>query len=305
MSGEASQKQLSRAGAFRLAAIGAAGAAGVLLSDAPVADATTNDNSFVATNNGTTDVGFGFITQFGSGGHGYATGVMADGTNYGVDASSSTGVGVRATSAGTGSSGAGLSAANTGNGDAVSAVAGFIDGFNDGRAVYAEHLRDGDAVYGIADGLGAGVHGVGNGGNGVYAEDKSSATTANGLLATSSAGTAVNAATNTGIAVAAEAGSAGGTALWVSGPAAYSNCGVATVGGSVATPKQSVLVKGVKLSANSLVVATLQANIAGGFVASAVPHPTAGTITITLNQAVSQHVKIGWIAIDLIPISPV
>jgi hypothetical protein len=162
----------------------------------------------------------------------------------------------------------------------------------------------GAGLLGENTGTGTGVHGTSNGGNGVYAEDKSSAATANGLLATSSAGTAVNASTNTGIAVSAEAGSAGGTALWVSGPAAYSNCGVATVGGSVATPRQSVLVKGVKLSANSLVVATLQASIAGVFVASAVPHPTAGTITITLNQAVSQHVKIGWIAIDLIPIGP-
>jgi hypothetical protein len=163
----------------------------------------------------------------------------------------------------------------------------------------------GAGLLGENTGTGTGVHGTSNGGDGIYAEDTSNATTANGLRATSGAGTAVNAATNTGIAVAAEAGSAGGTALWVSGPAAYSNCGIATVGGSVATPKQSVLVKGVKLSANSLVVATLQASISGVFVASAVPHVTAGTITISLNQAVSQHVKVGWIAIDLIPIGPV
>lgn len=294
MSGEATNERVSRARALRLAAVGAAGAAAVMLADTASADAAV-DTNYIAQNNGSSDLATGFISIKGSGGHGYTTGGQFLGTSEGVFASSDTGNGVIGTSGGDpGDLGAGIKAFNTGKGDGVWASAG-ADG---GRGVYGEHFADGD---GVSDGLGAGVHGVGNGGSAVRAEDASGADTASGVLATSSAGTGVSATTDTGTAVEARVTTSVGTALLVSGRAAYSNCGVATVLGSAGLPRQAVTVKNVALTANSMVVATLQANIAGVFVASPVPHVATGTVTINLNQPVSQHVKVGWVVCDLIP----
>ena len=170
-----------------------------------------------------------------------------------------------------------------------------------GAAVFAQAFGDGDAVYGYPRGSGAGVHGVGSGGAAVYAEDQSGAVTGTGMLATSDAGAAVRATTQTGTALAVQAFDSGSIALSVAGPAIYSNCGVATVLGTVASPKQAVTFNRAVISTHSVVLATLQANIAGVYVASAVPHPASGTITINLNQPVSQHVKVGWFVCDLFP----
>ena len=122
-----------------------------------------------------------------------------------------------------------------------------------------------------------------------------------GVLATSAAGTAVSAFTGVGTAVAAQVNEAGGTALRVSGRAVYSNCGAAVVKGSTGTPKNSVVATEAVPTTDSIVVATLQTSVVGVYVASAVPHATSSKITITLNQAVTQHVTIGWFVIDLIP----
>jgi hypothetical protein len=286
MSGEGSNERVSRARALRLVAFGAAGAAGMMLAEAPAADAAV-DSSYIAQNNGSSDLGTGYITITGSGGHGYSTGGQFAGSSVGVYGSSATANGVIGTSAGDpGELGAAIRAFNTGKGDGVWASASVAGG----RGVYGENFADGDGVYGVSDGAGAGVHGVGNGGPAVQAEDTSDAG-AYGVLATSIAGTAV----------AAEATNPAGTALLVRGRAVFSNCGIATVPGSVATPRQAVNVNNVALTTNSLVVATLQANIAGVFVASAVPHATTGTVTINLNQPVSQHIKVGWFVCDLLP----
>jgi hypothetical protein len=280
MSGEASEQRVSRAAVIRTAAIGAVGAAGVMLADEPAAEATTVDSDYIATNNGSSDLPTAYICTTGSGGHGYDTGGQFAGTSAGVYASSSSGNGLIGTSGGAaGDLGAAVRAFTTGNGDGVWASAGT----DSGVGVHGENFADGDGVYGVSDGVGAGVHGVGNGGSAVYAEDASEGNTGTGLLATSRSG----------------------TALRVSGRAAYSNCGVATIAGTVASPKQAVAFKGAQLTANSVVIATLQANIAGVFVASAVPHVAAGTVTINLNQAVTQHVKVGWFVCDLIPVPPV
>ena len=183
-------------------------------------------------------------------------------------------------------------------GDGITGVVG------NGSVTGVAGVSAGDGVVGTANGTGAGVHGVGHGGSAVRAEDKSSGITANGLLATSSAGTAVNASTNSGTAVTAEVQGPGGIALYVQGRAVYSNCGVATIAGAPGATKLSVTVKGAALSANSIVLATLQANVSGVFVASAVPHVGAKTITINLNKAVAQNVKVGWFVCDLIPTGP-
>ena len=58
MSGEGSNERVSRARALRLVAFGAAGAAGMMLAEAPAADAAV-DSSYIAQNNGSSDLGRG------------------------------------------------------------------------------------------------------------------------------------------------------------------------------------------------------------------------------------------------------
>ena len=72
-----------------------------------------------------------------------------------------------------------------------------------------------------------------------------------------------------------------GTALKVSGPSEFSRSGMV----SIASPAKSAVVSGVALTAQSLVLATLQNKLGGVMVASAVPKVPGSSFTVNLNKA--------------------
>lgn len=96
-----------------------------------------------------------------------------------------------------------------------------------------------------------------------------------------------------GVGVVAE-NTAGGTALRVSGAAVFSSSGMVTIsaGSSRAT------VTGVALTAASLVLATLQQDMAGVFVRSAVPDVAGNSFTVHLNRAISASAAVAWFVIN-------
>ena len=93
-----------------------------------------------------------------------------------------------------------------------------------------------------------------------------------------------------------------GTALFVDGRISHRWCGRASINGTIAVPKSAATVSNVALTANSLVLATIQSASPGVYVDSAVPHPTTGKITITLSAAVTKKVVVAWFVVDLMPI---
>ena len=90
---------------------------------------------------------------------------------------------------------------------------------------------------------------------------------------------------------------AGGIALEVSGLAAFSRTGQATV----ATGKQSVKVTGIPLTPQSIVFATLEAYRSGVWIAAAVLNRHTGTLTIHLNKKVSSPIGACWIVLERLP----
>jgi hypothetical protein len=87
-------------------------------------------------------------------------------------------------------------------------------------------------------------------------------------------------------------------ALKARGVVEFSRSGIATVAGTVAAPKASVVVTGVTLSANSFVLATLQQVSGSVAIKAAVPNITGSSFTIYLTQAVKTSIKIGWFIIN-------
>jgi hypothetical protein len=82
--------------------------------------------------------------------------------------------------------------------------------------------------------------------------------------------------------------------IQIDGVASFSRSGVVIVppGASSAT------VRGVDLTGNSFVVATLQDNIPGLFVRAAVPTPTARSIAVYLNRAAPQAARVAWFVLN-------
>ena len=79
----------------------------------------------------------------------------------------------------------------------------------------------------------------------------------------------------------------------------FSRSGIKAIAGTTLSPKSSVKVTGVALTASSLVLATIQTNNAPGvFIQSAVPNVANSWITITLNQAVTVSVKVAWFVVN-------
>jgi hypothetical protein len=87
---------------------------------------------------------------------------------------------------------------------------------------------------------------------------------------------------------------AGGTALKVSGTAAFSRSGVLTV----AAGKSSATVTGVALSAASLVLATLQQHTTGVYVTAAVPKVSGSSFTVYLSKAPTVSTKVAWFVVN-------
>ena len=136
---------------------------------------------------------------------------------------------------------------------------------------------------------GPGVHGVTGGTSGtfmvagVYGETN---------VATSAGVAGVN--SGAGMGVYANSGS--GDALHVVGKTAFSRSGVATVAGTSAAPKNSVVVSGVPLTPASFIIATSQTH--AGPVAAAVPNSGGTGFTIYLSKSVSVQVNVAWFVIN-------
>ena len=142
-----------------------------------------------------------------------------------------------------------------------------------------------DGVFG--QGAATGVHGFCQGANGA------------GVLGVASSGAGVKGTTSFAATagVAAE-NTGGGSALKVTGKAAFNRSGIATIAGTTGTPKNSVVVTvpGAALSAASMVLATIQGNPAGVYLQGVVKGTT--SFTIFLNKAVTTNVKVGWFIIN-------
>ena len=211
-------------------------------------------------------------------------GVLADPALAGTDGDVVLGVANQATSGPTGilssggtglygestaASGTGLVGRGSGTGSAGVIGVGLAQG------VYGYNLETtGIGVKGEVDGVGSGVYGLAN---------------ANGV------GVFGDAPVN-GIGVIAQGN--GGSALDVRGKAKFSRSGTATIVGTLALPKASIVVPGVALSTNSLILVTAQKNVAGVWVRAAVPNVAGSSITIYLNKAVTTSMPVAWMVIE-------
>ncbi len=199
-------------------------------------------------------------------GYGTNTGVDADGGQYGVHGRShGTGTGVRGQGGAIGVSGSGAAIGVSGTGS--------------------------DGVYG--EGTENGVHAQG-GTFGVFADGEDYGVYSRGP----NYGVFGQASSPTGIGVAAAAEAPSGTALSVEGKARFSRSGTAKVAGTAASPKSSVVVTGVALTAKSLVLMTPQKNVAGVWVRAAVPNPAKNQFTVFLNKGVSVGFPVAWMVIE-------
>ena len=193
----------------------------------------------------------------------------------------------------------------------VTQAAVYAENDGGGNGVYATTdsaiTDDVSAVHAVNQGTGVGVYAESDGGICIQATDRSVATSAYGVYAQSSGGTGVYGVSNDGVGVFADtfdgtaltARGQAGIALDVQGTARFSTSGLATVKGSVATPRSSVKVTGVALTANSLVLATIQSNNAPGVsIESAVPNVAGSSFTLNLSQPVTKGVKVAWFIVN-------
>ncbi|MFL5796886.1 MAG: hypothetical protein ACJ77A_02995 [Actinomycetota bacterium] len=151
----------------------------------------------------------------------------------------------------------------------------------------------------------------GTGGNGVYGEGTENGVQAKGgtfgvfaegddygvYARAPNHGVYGQATSSTGAGVEA-AGTNGATALRVTGKAQFSRSGLATVAGTNAAPKSSVVISKVSLSGKSLVLATPQKSVAGVFVQGAIPSVSARTVIIQLNKAVTVGYPVAWFIVE-------
>jgi hypothetical protein len=248
---------------------------------------TANAIYAVASNSGSTAAAVYAEAQ------GDGDGVMgvADGAGNGVLGSSMSGAGVRGVADGAGNGIEGASSAGN-------AVYGHID---------STMVEDVAAIFATNSNSGVGMWAESNGGVAVQAKDLSADTGAYGVYAQSSGGTAVYGTSTDGLGVVGQtfdgtgvtAIGQFGTALDVQGVSKFSRSGIKAIAGTTLSPKSSVKVTGVALTASSLVLATIQTNNAPGvFIQSAVPNVANSWITITLNQAVTVSVKVAWFVVN-------
>jgi hypothetical protein len=87
---------------------------------------------------------------------------------------------------------------------------------------------------------------------------------------------------------------AGATALSVQGSPVFSRSGVLTVRAGRSSALQTV----VPLSRASLVLATIQQDVDGVWVRSAVPDPAGSKFTVHLNKAAPTRVKVAWFVVN-------
>jgi hypothetical protein len=182
-------------------------------------------------------------------------------------------------------------------------VSGITDNAS-GYGVLGENAAvGGTGVAGTAVGDGAGVSGAASDSNGVGVAGTGGFAGVQGIgdsfgmlgIASKASGVGVNgrALSATAVGVLAE-NTAGGTALVVSGKAAFTNCGLLTV----ATGKSSATQKGVPLAKFSLVLATLQQDRPGVWIRSAVPNLAGQSFTVHLSKAVTAATEVAWFIVE-------
>jgi hypothetical protein len=144
----------------------------------------------------------------------------------------------------------------------------------------------GAGVIGI--GTSVGVSGQGDAGTNAYGVQGVAYNSGTGVL-----GVAGSPAIGEGVGVTAQHTS-GGTALQVIGTAVFNRSGALTIkaGNSAATQT------GVALTAASLVLATLQNNLPGVYVQSAVPDVSEGSFTIHLSKAAPASATVAWFIVN-------
>jgi hypothetical protein len=172
---------------------------------------------------------------------------------------------------------------------------------------------DGTGVVGTTN-SGSGVIGISSSGRGVWG-DSSSGTAVRGTVGTGGTGVhgqtsghhtstavrgiakpegvAVKAETQNGIAVWAQA--TGGYALAVEGRAVFSQRGRATFSAGQASRTISA---SLPFLATSMVLATIQGNVAGTWVRGVSLNRTDHKFTIRLNKAAPKNLKVGWFIVN-------
>jgi hypothetical protein len=220
-----------------------------------------------------------FVGVYGAGA---TSGVRGDGAVAGAAGVQGNGAGDGDGVSGSGGQDGGFGVSGLGSLTAAG-VAGFgsQDGVSSGPGVVGVGgTPNGTGVTGNGVGTGAGVVGSGNGtGTGVFGLGGVSGT---GVHGTTQTGTGVTgqATAAGGVGVLAQ-NTAGGTALQVNGPAAFTRAGTAQI--PYPSKTATVTIPG-GLSPSALVLATAQNNL-GVYVIAAVPGTSTGTVKITLNKA--------------------
>lgn len=184
---------------------------------------------------------------------------------------------------------AAIGAQNDGSGDGVAGRAATNGGAGvrgdaagtRSPGVYGENVSGGDGVRGYSRQQ-DGVEGDSSapGASGVYGFNDGNGTGATGR------------ATGSGTGVSAIADTAAGTALKVSGKVTFSRSGVLTLTSGTTVTKAAI-----DLSATSMVLATLQTNVAGLSVQSAVPNVAGKSITITLSKPVTAVTRVAFMVV--------
>ena len=248
---------------LRLGGMAAAGAAGAAIASAVTASpagATTGSMQFGASNDAGTDV-----TE------------LTASSNTGTLLVINTGSGTPITVNSDGTAPRALYA-TSGGGDFIAAGDAAVVGesINSGVAGVLGSATSASGVHGVA----ANVSGIALGPAGVVGESS----TAMGIAGASASGTGVYAA------------STSGDALAVNGKTTFTRSGSVSITGAA---KSAVVTVVGNVTATSLVLAILQTNKAGVWVANAVPNVPAGKITITLNVApgAGHTVKVAWFVI--------
>lgn len=149
------------------------------------------------------------------------------------------------------------------------------------------NTADDDVLTCDASGRGVGLFGTSPKGLGVFGLSSSS----NGVKGRSHTGDGVHGESQYGTGVLAE----GATALKVQGPAVFSRSGILTVAAGHSSAKKA----GIALERASLVLATIQGNLAGVHVQGVtLVAGSSGSFTIHLNKKVSKNVNVAWFAVN-------
>ena len=136
----------------------------------------------------------------------------------------------------------------------------------------------GDGIGVDGEGNGVGVRGIG----------------LDGVLGQTSTGNGVRGIVTAAGGVAVFADNPFGTALKATGRTVFSQSGILTVSAG----SSRVTKTGVMLTTSSLVLATLQQNVPGVYVQSAVPNVSGSSFTVHLNKTAPARIKVAWFVIN-------